>query len=133
MPPLCRYRTAFEGTTKHSEILEEPFFSFEEYTAYREMYSQHLLIAYNELMMKPSVKDIELTNEVKPWFDELKHSHSMGWDDLSSENKWIMNLYGEELKSRFGALSIVDRSLLPSGVMKMLRQKKVTWQLILWD
>jgi hypothetical protein len=42
-------------------------------------------------------------------------------------------LYAEELKNRFGALSIVDRNLLPSGVMKMLKRKKVTWQLILWD
>lgn len=128
-----RFKNAFDGTSKHSSVLNEPFFSFEEFTAYREMYSDQLTLAYTDLMKKPSVQEVKLTNEIKPWFDELRHSHSMGWHDLSSENKWIMNLYAEELKKRFGALSIVDKNLLPSGVMKMLKQKKVTWQLILWD
>jgi hypothetical protein len=84
-------------------------------------------------MREPVEKDIRLSNEVQPWFLELDHSHNMGWETLSSESKWIMHLYAEELKRRFGALSIVDRNLLPSGVMQMLKKKKVIWQLIIWD
>jgi len=84
-------------------------------------------------MREPAKDDIQLSNDVKPWFEELGHSHKMGWTNLSSENKWIMHLYAEELKHRFGALSIVDRNLLPSGVMQMLKKKKVVWQLIIWD
>lgn len=85
-------------------------------------------------MCEPVEKNLQLTNDVAPWFEELRHSHKMGWDDnMSSENKWIMHLYAEELKQRFGALSIVDRNLLPSGVMQMLKKKKVVWQLIIWD
>ena len=128
-----RHKRIFDGNNKSLPMLDEAFFSFEEYTLYRETYSHELLLAHQDLMQKPSVQNIKLTNEIKPWFSELRHSHGQGWDDLSSENKWIMHLYAEELKKRFGALSIVDRNLLPSGVMKMLKRKKVTWQLILWD
>jgi hypothetical protein len=128
-----RFKKVFDGNEKFAAVAEEEFFSFEEYTLHCESYSYQLTLAYQDLMKKPNVQDIKLTNEIKPWFSELSHSHGMSWEDLSSENKWIMHLYAEELKNRFGALSIVDRNLLPSGVMKMLKRKKVTWQLILWD
>ena len=123
----------YEGSAAHSSILDEPFPSFEEYTAFRDIYSPLLTEAYQDLMRKPTDEVIKLTNEIKPWFDELLYSHTCGWHQLSAEGRWIMSLYAEELKRRFGALSIVDKNLLPAGVMKMLRQKKVTWQLILWD
>ncbi|KAF2184668.1 hypothetical protein K469DRAFT_708860 [Zopfia rhizophila CBS 207.26] len=128
-----RFKKADDGNTETSNIVTEKFFSFEEYTRCRETYSPLLRAAYVELMQKPSVQDVRLTDDIKPWFDELGYSHGMGWGSLTSENKWIMHLYAEELMKRFGALSIVDQNLLPSGVMKMLRKKKVTWQLILWD
>ncbi|CAO2650242.1 Nn.00g015340.m01.CDS01 [Neocucurbitaria sp. VM-36] len=128
-----RLRKALGESSKHVSVLSEPFFSFEEYTAHRETYSYELLCAFDELMLKPSVRDVHLAKEVGPWFEELSHSHGTGWYDLSSENKWIMHLYAEELKQRFGALSIVDKNLLPSGVMKMLKTKKITWQLIIWE
>lgn len=127
-----RAHNAHVSKTCQRQLVNEPFFSFEEFTSHREMYSSELRLAYQDLMRKPSVKDVQFANECRPWFDELQHSHDMGWYDLSSENRWIMHLYAEELRTRFGALSIVDKNLLPSGVMKMLK-KKVTWQLVLWD
>lgn len=128
-----RFKTAFNGTSKYKAILDEPFLSFEEYTAKIETYSWGLKSVYKKLMQKPDVKDIQPAHATEPWFVELSHSHEMGWKELSSKDKWIMHLYAEELKQRFGALSIVDRNLLPSGLMKMLKGKKVVWQLIIWD
>ncbi|OAG05609.1 uncharacterized protein CC84DRAFT_1259019 [Paraphaeosphaeria sporulosa] len=128
-----RFDSSFHSA-RETGFPNEPFFSFEEYTAHRETYSYELKQAYDDLMREPVEKSIELTNDVAPWFEELCHSHKIRWDDnMSSENKWIMHLYAEELKHRFGALSIVDRNLLPSGVMQMLKKKKVIWQLIIWD
>ncbi|KAF2446350.1 hypothetical protein P171DRAFT_471896 [Karstenula rhodostoma CBS 690.94] len=119
---------------RQTDFPNEPFFSFDEYIAHRETYSSELKQAYGDLMREPVEKGIQLTNDVEPWFKELHHSHKMGWNhSMSSENRWIMHLYAEELKHRFGALSIVDRNLLPSGVMQMLKKKKVVWQLIIWD
>lgn len=128
-----RLRTGLGESSKHNSIMDKEFFSFEDFTSHRELYSQHLLSAFDSLMVRPRVADVHLANEVAPWFDELSSSHGTGWYKLSSENKWIMHLYAEELKERFGALSIVDKNLLPSGVMKMLKQKKVSWQLVIWD
>lgn len=128
-----RLRKGLGEDAKHVSILEEKFFSFEEFTFHREMSSCHLLRAFDDLMLQPSVKDVHLAKEIGPWFEELSHSHGTGWHGLSSENKWIMHLYAEELKQRFGALSIVDKNLLPSGIMQMLKKKKITWQLIIWD
>jgi hypothetical protein len=92
-----------------------------------------LLNAFDDLMLKPSVQDIKLAKGIAPWFDELLHTHGQSWYSLSSEARWTMSLYADELKERFGALSIVDRNLLPGGVMKMLKQKKVTWQMVIWE
>ncbi|KAF2730340.1 hypothetical protein EJ04DRAFT_473962 [Polyplosphaeria fusca] len=128
-----RFKYAFDEDKTHASIIDEPFFSFEEYTMHREAYSRLLKSAYLDLMAKPTVQDVQLTHEMKPWFDELAHSHNTGWSGLASEDKWIMDLYAEELRKRFGALSIVDRNLLPSGIMKLMQRKRVTWQLIFWD
>ncbi len=128
-----RLRKGLGDSSKDSPVLSEDFFSFEEFTAHRQAYSPFLLAAFRQLMKVPDTKEVYLAKEVGPWFEELSYSHGMGWYDLSSETKWIMHLYAEELKQRFGALSIVDRNLLPSGVMKMLKKKKVTWQLVIWE
>ncbi|KAJ4372889.1 hypothetical protein N0V83_003180 [Neocucurbitaria cava] len=128
-----RVREGLGDRSEHPAILSEAFFSFEEYTAYREQHSYELLGAFDDLMRKPIVQDVYPVKEVLPWFAELSHSHGTSWYQLSNENKWIMNMYAEELKQRFGALSIVDKNLLPSGVMSMLKTKKVTWQLIIWE
>jgi hypothetical protein len=128
-----RFKRSFAEGTQDESILKEPFFSFEEFCAHREEYSRDLLRAFEDLMHKPVVQDINLAKDVEPWFEELTHTHGQSWYTMSSETKWTMNLYAEELKQRFGSLSIVDKNLLPSGVMKMLKQKKVTWQLVIWE
>ena len=48
--------------------------------------------------------------------------------NLDSERKWIIQLYSADL---FGGLNIANKGLLPLGVMTMLRNKKVTWQMVL--
>jgi hypothetical protein len=128
-----RMRKSFGESTRHSSILEEKFFSFDEFCAHREIYSHHLLNAFDELMLKPSVQDVKLAKGTAPWFDELLHTHGQSWRSLSSEARWTMNLYADELTERFGALSIVDKNLLPGGVMKTLQKKKVTWQMVIWE
>jgi hypothetical protein len=50
---------------------------------------------------------------------------------LDAERKWIIQLYSADLFKRFGGLDIVDKGLLPLGVMTMLRNKNVTWQMVL--
>lgn len=128
-----RLRKTFDDHAKHTSLLDESFFSFEEFCSHRELYSKLLLQAATELMLKPTVEEVKLAKDVAPWFDELNSTHGQSWRSLSGDVKWIMHLYAEELKQRFGALSIVDRNLLPGGVMKTLKGEKVTWQLVIWE
>ncbi|KAF2259645.1 hypothetical protein CC78DRAFT_524503 [Lojkania enalia] len=129
-----RYKKFFEDdNAKHISITDEPFFSFEEYTMYRESHSRLLYLTYLELTLRPKGKDILLTREKEFWFQELRASHGVGWNGLSGENKWLMNLYAGDLMGRFGSLSIVDRKLLPGGALKVMGRKKVVWQLIIWE
>jgi hypothetical protein len=129
-----RFRAAYPSPSpEQTALLDAPFMSFSEYTSYREMYSPELRFAYVNLVSRPSVRVTQLTNDTKPWFEELKYSHQRGWNELSSVDQWNLNLYAADVKKRFGALSIVDRNLLPSGIMKMLKGKKMVWHLIIWD
>lgn len=43
------------------------------------------------------------------------------WNQLDSDQKWIIQLYSSGVLERFGGLNLVDRNLLPIGVMTMLR------------
>ncbi|KAH5145377.1 hypothetical protein HBH69_181900 [Parastagonospora nodorum] len=128
-----RYRTAFVDIKDNESILEEPFFGIEEYCAHRETHSSSLLLAYEDLLQEPNAEYVRLTIGIQPWFEEMKHTHGRGWHDLDSRERWIMNLYADELKDKFGALSVVDKNLLPSGVLKMLEKRKITWQMVIWE
>lgn len=50
---------------------------------------------------------------------------------LTPENKWFVALYAEELLQKYGSLSLVDKQFLPGGVLNMMREKKITWQMVL--
>jgi hypothetical protein len=128
-----RLRNVFDDPSAHTAIIDEPFFDIEEYCAHRESYSSHLLDAYEDLLREPRVPNIGLARDVEPWFKELENTHGRGWSSSNSSEKWIMNLYAEELHDRFGALSVVDKNLLPGGVLKMLKKRKITWQMVIWE
>jgi hypothetical protein len=129
---LTRYDRIFASTSNNTSP-SEPFFSFEEYTAHREVYSAELGSTYYDLMREPSEVDVHLSGDVKPLFEELSRSHGVFWGGMNREVQWIMGLYAGELKARFGALSIVNRNMLPSGVMKMVKGRRVVWQQIIWE
>ncbi|KAK3315242.1 hypothetical protein B0H66DRAFT_337632 [Apodospora peruviana] len=50
---------------------------------------------------------------------------------LTPENKWFLALYVDELMETYGGLSLVDKQFLPGGTLSMMRDKKVTWQMVL--
>ncbi len=106
--------------------------SLEEYNKYREQTSTALLLAYNQLLMTPTEKTVDETPEVtaavfKSLGDEDGEPSEV-WENLSSYEKWVMQLYSTELTQRFGGLRIVDKGSVPLGVVNMLRSGKVKWQ-----
>jgi hypothetical protein len=83
-------------------------------------------------MENPWKDDLNISGEVSDAVIKLGSSQAeLSPSSLDSERKWIIQLYSADLFERFGGLDIVNRGLLPLGVMRMLRNKNVVWQMVL--
>lgn len=76
-------------------------------------------------MRKPQAKGVNLSERISSSLKSLK------LEDLDMEKKWLVQLYSADLYARFGGLSIVEKRLLPVGIMTMLRNKRIAWQMVL--
>lgn len=93
------------------------FMSFDDYTRYREQTSPELLSAYEKLLAEPKNKVVKL-----PYDAEAK---DIGITELSDYQKWVLHLYGAEMVKRFGGLSVVEKRLLPTGLVQLFRQRRM--------
>ncbi|CZT00452.1 uncharacterized protein RAG0_08486 [Rhynchosporium agropyri] len=118
------------GTHRHSHLEhqalkakygDEDFMSMEEYTRYRELTSDHLTRAYDLLKKEPKVENIKATLDVKC-------ATTLDWKSLSPYQQWIIQLYSPEMISRFGGLNIVEKGLLPTGMVTMFREARFNWK-----
>ena len=105
------------------------FPSFEEYTQHRVSSNYLLKTAYDDLLRSPRNKNIVPSDKVvKVMKSAASAPAGRNWRELSSDRRWLIELYGEEVIDRFGGLALVDKRLLPTGVMNILRKRKVLWQ-----
>lgn len=107
------------------------FFSFEEYSKHcEEFYAGHegnLLGVYEELLQQPTKEDVN--------FDvESEGGGQLCWRTLNAagmedgEKRWVAMTYGREMIDLFGGLEIVDKGLLPMGMVGLFRSGRVKWQ-----
>lgn len=111
--------------TKSRESYDEDFMSLEEFMAHREDTSMFLCSAYADLLRYPESKVIKLTPKRN---DE---SLSVGWQSgrgQGSYEKWILELYGDEIVRDYGRLDFAEKKLLPLGLATMLRSQRIMWQ-----
>ncbi|KAF6836146.1 hypothetical protein CPLU01_03845 [Colletotrichum plurivorum] len=109
----------------HMEDLKnEPFMSFEEYTRHRRRTSAAMGRLLERLRKLPEAKRIELTGDV----EAALGSTPAGWYGLSGYDQWVCGLYAKDMIARFGSLVIVDRGVLPTGLLNMLRQSRFKWR-----
>jgi hypothetical protein len=80
---------------------------------------------YKELMQVPRKKPIEMSTQARKTAREL----NMSSDD--DEELWMLQMYEKELVEMCGGLRIVERNLLPLGILTILRKRKVAWQMVL--
>ena len=102
------------------------FMTFEDFTQWRESESHPLWRVYKDLRGVPWKEDVMLSADVKG----ALHILSMSQPDLApykldSEKKWIVQLHSVELFQQCGGLTLVDKSLLPLGVLTVLKNRKV--------
>ncbi|KAL9620257.1 MAG: hypothetical protein Q9160_005156 [Pyrenula sp. 1 TL-2023] len=119
----------------------DSFFSFEEYTKYREQltpgwYSApNLHDVYTRLLKKPEQESIETEDNgiVKTALNGLGRQSGLkgilaNWAQMEPYWKWVAQLYGPEMIERLGGLSIVDPGLLPMGMVSLFKGGRVKWQ-----
>ena len=112
------------------------FFSFEEYTKFREVADDELGRVFQELLEASVGQNIEGPDNHGPVVNALSalsgQSNLRGikanWYEMDSYWKWVTQLYGPEMIQRFGGLRIVDPGLLPTGMVSLLRSARLDWQ-----
>ncbi len=93
------------------------FITFDQYTRYREQTSSDLLRAYEKLLTEPEKKTVKLSSEAE--------AEDLG--ELSEYQKWVLHLYGAEVMNQFGELRMVEKRLLPTGMVQLFRQRRMRW------
>ncbi|KFY05984.1 hypothetical protein V491_08919 [Pseudogymnoascus sp. VKM F-3775] len=94
------------------------FFTFEEYTRYREFKSFELSEVFDLLMAEPRPRYLE-------YFEGNRCEYNR-YDD--PYHRWIMQLYGGEMVRRFGGLNVVQPGLLPMGMVTMFKKSRFQWR-----
>ncbi|CZR59341.1 uncharacterized protein PAC_09233 [Phialocephala subalpina] len=104
------------------QLANEPFMPFDEFTRYREQTSTKLYTAYRNLVQLPTEDEVERTSVV------ASHIDSRAWSRLKSYERWVIQLYGSDMCERFGGLNVVEKGLLPTGMVSMFRESRFKWQ-----
>lgn len=129
------------GLGKHSNFklmhkLEDSksFMSAEEFHRYREETSRNLFEAYKALLEVPTEKHVEKTPEVSSALEKLPQGQGSeegickSWDKMTPYFKWVTQMYLQEMVNKYGGLNLVEKGVVPLGVVNMLRGGKVKWQ-----
>jgi len=123
------------GESSISSDLEkslETFMTKEEFVAHRESTSAELAKVYDELMEVPKKKRIVTSSRVSKTMTKLEDVQpELSARDMKAEMEWLLQLYERELLEKCGGMSIVEKNLLPLGILTILRKKKVAWQMVL--
>ncbi|KAL1981485.1 hypothetical protein VTN96DRAFT_2514 [Rasamsonia emersonii] len=123
-----------EDIHRARDVDPDTFMSLDEFSRFREFVSEDLHSLYLSLMSTPPPEDIHLTREVRHALDQLKlTTGKIGTAKkmMTSTTKWVLQMYAGEMFERCGGLSLVEKRYLPTGVLAMMRGKKVTWQMVL--
>ncbi|KAL2070379.1 hypothetical protein VTL71DRAFT_13405 [Oculimacula yallundae] len=132
-----RAKATFENGKVHRQGILDPnfrpadgqtFMSMEEYIRYREeyysSYEGNLLSAYTDLLQKPEPQNIDISDDETSLLDKLSGIGEQDEDYM----KWVALLYGPDMVDRFGGLKIVEKGLLPMGMVTLFRSGRVKWQ-----
>ncbi|EER37490.1 conserved hypothetical protein [Histoplasma capsulatum H143] len=122
-----------DGSSSPSYKAPETFMSLEEFNKYTETTSRNLVLAYQELLVCPEQISVNRTPELMSEQSRLDDSPdekllpiSSSWHSMNMYWKWVAELYCREMAKRYGGLAIVERGVVPLGVLKVLREGKIS-------
>ena len=107
------------------ENIEErdEFFSFEEFKEWREEFSTsygRLADCFDELRTRRDTQ--------KPLTGAMNMSSTLerkNVDNMGPYEKWVVQLYGPEMKKRFGDIGIADKGWLPVGMVSLFKDRRL--------
>ena len=128
-----------EGASGPAGVRETEFLSFEDYIQHRETLCESdvgtspIADAYQKLLHlhQPTERDVSVDTHLGEALKALPGGHgteiTCRWDDMSAYWKWVTALYGPEVLDKFRSLEIVNRDMLPVGVVEQARSSRVSW------
>lgn len=129
-----RLKDAFDkdGPTDKHALPNRPdtFMSYDQYKVYRREYSLPLYQAWTELQLPILEENVETTLEMDSLLAKLPKNGDQDHAFVTSTKQtyWrsVVELYGPEMGKTFGGLQVVEKDLLPMGMVDLLRSK-VRW------
>ncbi|KAM0345450.1 hypothetical protein ACHAPU_006377 [Fusarium lateritium] len=109
----------------------DAFFGMEEYAKHAELTSSALSQAYLALQTVPYAVGPDMDSDVS---HTLNHELKLDPSDKSSkvqEARWALQMYRDVLRRDYGGLRLVEKEHLPLGVLTLLRNRAVTWTMVL--
>jgi len=131
-----RQRHAVQDTEFKPKEDADTFFSFEEFTKYREeffeLYDGGLYSVFEELLRRPEEESIDFDTGLQHAMNKLSEHGASGeisgnWYCMDPYWKWVVGVYGQDIAERFGGFDIVERGLLPIGMISLFRSGRVQW------
>ncbi|MCJ1326110.1 hypothetical protein MMC10_002774 [Thelotrema lepadinum] len=121
------------GATDKHAIRSRPteFMAFEQWTRYRRERSNIFLKAWKTLQAPAEEEHVQRRDEVVKLLDQLPKDRAGGqfstWGRMSPYWKSVMDMYGPQVAEVFGSLEIVEKNLLPLGMMNLFTGK-MRWE-----
>ncbi|KAL4804685.1 hypothetical protein BDV18DRAFT_166016 [Aspergillus unguis] len=124
---ISRFARANNGRERRfvSPSERDTFMSFDEWSRFRWSHSFAFQRLYLVLQEVPEPREIEFTLSIP-----VGQAGAQG-RNLDDEKRWILQMYGEEVLKDYGGVALVDRKYLPVGVMAMVKERRVKWQMVL--
>ena len=97
----------------------DPFMTYEEWATNPEVFSDWLGAIWTGMQELPYPRGLNGSMEDAEEFT------------LTDEERWVLEMHRPELKRMFAGPRIVDKHLLPLGVLEMMNSRKVAWQMVL--
>ncbi|MCJ1360564.1 MAG: hypothetical protein MMC33_010572 [Icmadophila ericetorum] len=108
------------------------FMPHDEFIRYRYECSKPFLSAWEDLRQPAEEECLEVTPTISTLLGQLPHSTDAGiknsWVSMKPYWQAVASLYGEEMAERFGGLQVVEKGLLPMGMVGLWKGGKVRWE-----
>jgi len=115
------------------------FMGWKECTRHQRARSKPFLGTWNELQMPAQEDASKLTLKVERLLKKLPVAEGVDgagsgegivsdWDAMTQYWKEIVSFYAEEMEGKFGGLAVVEKALLPMGLVGLWKGRKGRWE-----